>query len=398
MEFREYLKVMRINEGGNTTVQDRQGNEITAQSIPLKDIGRGTFISKFNELLLKINQLFKKDHGHPLWISDSLVKDAIIYNGSTSFIMNTKYDDVSIVSAKPHAGDLDVVIKREDGPLLYDTLEKYEHKEIVKDAVYMGTNARSKSKIGNTLITVFLLKFKTSKGTIQVPAQVDFELSEFKEDKPTDWARFSHSSSFEDAQAGFKGVAHKFILRALIGAKSQRNDIVVATPASTPDKIRLEKNQKDLVRLLAFGVDSGVGESFEQMIDKDGNPIKIDGKFVYRRKKSAEKSYNKSLDNLFKIAFGKYNKREAEKLWSFVGVINLGKKYLSKKEKEDTANRFFEIFFGIGGQSQFIDPDPQKDVAIKLSAYNKIIEEWKLKPRKNMQKDIDAYVKRTFKK
>lgn len=396
MKFKEYIQIV---EGGNTTVQDRQGNEITAQSIPLKEIGRKNFVNKFNELLIKVNKLFKKDHGHPLWVSDNLVKSAIIYNGSTSFIMDTKYDDVSIVSAKPHAGDLDVVIKREDGPLLYDTLEKYEHKEIVKDATYMGTNARSKSKIGNTLITVFLLKFETKKGTIEVPAQVDFELSEFQNDKPTDWARFSHSSSFEDAQAGFKGVAHKFLLRALVGAKSQRDDIVIATPASTPDKIRLEKRQNDLVRLLAFGVDSGVGESFEQMFDADGNPIKENGKFVYRRKKSSEKNYNKSLDDLFKIAFGKYNKREAEKLWSFVGVIELGKKYLTKKEMKNTADRFFEIFFGIGGQSQAIDPtDPQKDVSIKMSAYEKILKEWKVKEYKDIEKYIDLYIKRVFKK
>ena len=396
MKFKEYLTIV---EGGNTTVQDRQGNEITAQSIPLKDIGRKTFIKRFNDLLIQVNKLFKKDHGHPLWVSDKLITSAIIYNGSTSFIMDTKYDDVSIVSAKPHAGDLDVVIKREDGPLLYDTLEKYEHKEIVPKATYMGTNAKSKTKIGNTLICVFLLEFETSKGTIKVPAQVDFELSEFSQDMPTDWTRFAHSSSFEDAQAGFKGVAHKFILRALIGAKSQRDDIVIATPASTPEKIRLEKKQDDLVRLLAFGVDSGVGESFEQMLDSKRNPIKIDGKFVYRRKKRSEKTYNKSLDDLFKIAFGKYNKRDAEKLWSFTGVISLGKKYLTKKEMQETANRFFEIFFGIGGQSQAIDPtDPQKDVSVELSAYEAIVKAWKVKEYKNKEKAIEDYVRRVFKK
>lgn len=409
-KFQEYLKeriktrfaeedIEFLKEGGNTTVQDRQGNEITAKSIPLKDIGRKNFVKKFNELLIQINKLFKKDHGHPLWISDKLITDAIIYNGSTSFIMNQKYDDISIVSAKSHAGDLDVVIKREDGPLLYDTLEKYEHKEIVPDAEYMGTNARSKNKIGNTLICVFLLRFETSKGSIQVPAQVDFELTEFENELPTEWAKFSHSSSFEDAQAGFKGVAHKFLIRALVGAKSQRDDIVIATPASTPEKIRLEKRQPNLVRLLGFGVDSGVGSSFTQMFDEDGNPIKIDGKFVYRRLKREEKSYNKSLDNLFKIAFGKYNKKDAELLWSFTGILKLGKKYLSKKEMQDTANRFFEIFFGVGGQSQAIDPtDPQKDVATKLAAYNEIIKAWKVKEYKNKEKVIEDYVRRVFKK
>ena len=187
MRFKEYIEKNLhfsedfIVEGGNTTVFDQEGNSIKAKSIPLKDIGRKNFIEKFGKLLKEINKIFKKENGHPLWVSDKLIEDAIIFNGSTSFIMNQSYDDVSVVSAKPHAGDLDVVIKREDGPLLYSTLKKYEHKEIIPECEYMGTNARSKDKIGNTLICVFLITFDTPKGKIQVPAQVDFELSEFEE-------------------------------------------------------------------------------------------------------------------------------------------------------------------------------------------------------------------------
>ncbi len=384
--------------GGNTTVSTRDGIETKADTIPLADIGRRKFVNRLNEVLFAINKQFEKDHGHKLWIKEELITKALIFNGSTSFVMSPDYTDEEIVKHKPIVGDLDVMIRREDGPLLYDTLAPFEGKEIANGATYMGTNAKSKARLGNTLICVVLVEFNVKGKVIRVPAQVDFELSDFENDYPTDWAAFSHGSSFEDTKAGVKAVHHKYLLRALIGAKSQRDDILIATPASTADKVRLVKKQPDLVRLMQFGVDAGVGQGYEEMVDTDGKPLKMDGKFIYRQKKSAEKSYNKSLDNLYKIAFGEEDKK-MEKLYSFMGILELGKKSLTKKEKQATLDRYFDILFGVGGnQVQTIDPDnAQNDVVIKTGAYNKIVSEWNLKSHKDFNKVLDAYVAKAFK-
>ena len=390
-----------LNEGGNTSVFTQDGTITKADTIPLKEIGRRTFINRFNEVLFWINNQFQKDHNKKLWVDDRLITNAIIFNGSTSFVMSPNYTDEEIIKYKERMGDADVMIPREYGPMIYDTLSKFEKKEVIPGSIYMGNNASSKNKLGNTLICVILMTFNTKKGPIRVPVQLDLELSDFTDNIPTEWASFSHSSSFKDTKIGVKAVHHKYLLRALIGAKSQRDDIVLATPSSTIDKIRLVKRQPDLVRLLQFGVDAGVGQGYEQMKDLKGTPIKMDGKFVYRQKKSSEKSYNKSLDNLFVIAFGddnKRNKKQMESLYSFMGILELGKKKLTKKEQQLTLDRYFDILFSItGGQIQPIDPDnAQNDIMLKSVAYNKIMEAWGLKRHKNFDKVVNAYIERIF--
>lgn len=403
MNFKSYIK-LQINEGGNTTVQTRDGVETKADVIPLKDIGRRTFVNRFTEVLITINKQYQADWGEKLWADEKLITKGTIFNGSTSYIMSPEYSDEEIVRYKQIAGDLDVMVPREKGANLYETMERFEKKEIVPGATYMGTNAKTKTKLGNTMICVIVMEFTTKKGKIRIPSQVDFELSDFVEDVPTEWAHFSHSSSFADVKAGVKGVHHKYLLRALIGAKSQRDDIVIATPSSTPEKIRLEKKQFDLNRLLQFGVDAGIGAGFEQMVDAEGKPIKIDKKTVYRRKTKAERqiSYNKSLDNLFVIAFGednKRNKKQMESLYSFVGILELGKKKLTKKEQQITLDRYFDILFSVtGGQVQPIDPDnPQNDIIMKSAAYNKIMDAWGLKRHSNFDKVVSAYIAKAFK-
>lgn len=405
MGFKKYKdKNKELNEGGNTTVQTRGGVETKADTIPLKDIGRRTFVNRFTEVLIAINNQYKADHGEKLWADEKLITKGTIFNGSTSYIMSPDYSDEEIVQHKQIAGDLDVMVPRESGANLYETMERLENKEIVPGATYMGTNAKTKTKLGNTMICIVLMEFTVNKGAIRIPAQIDFELSDFINDVPTDWASFSHSSSFDDVKAGVKGVHHKYLLRALIGAKSQRDDIVLVTPASTLEKMNFKKKQPNLVRLLQFGVDSGIGQGYAQMVDAKGKPIKLKGKFVYREKKKEEreKSYNKSLDNLYVIAFGEENKstkKQMESLYSFVGILDLGKKKLDKKEQQLTLDRYFDILFSVtGGQVQPIDTDnPQNDVIMKSAAYNKIMNAWGLKRHKNFDEVVSNYVKRAFK-
>jgi len=391
--------------GGNTTVKTRQGKETKAQSIPLKEIGRKTFVKRFTEVLKKINDLYLKDHKQKLWIKEELITKGLIFNGSTSFIMNDEYNDEEIIKYKPVAGDLDVMIPKEAAKNLYSTLEKYELKEIIPGAKYMGTNANSIDKIGNTLICVMLMTFKTKQGELKVPAQIDFELSDFdSEHNPTDWARFSHSSSFQDTKAGIKAVHHKYLLRAIFGGLSQRDDIILITAKSSHDpndkKFRLKKMKSPLVRLLQFGVETGVGQGYKEVLDKDGKPLKINGKYVYQEKEKTEKTYEKNIDNIYTIAFGEYDVKEVQKLHSFIGLLELGNKHFNKKQKQIIADRYFDILFGRqGNQVQPIDPDDvNNDIALKSAAFNKLLKEWGLKLPKDFNEVVDVYVQKAFKK
>jgi hypothetical protein len=48
--------------GGNTTITTKGGVDISAERIPLKEIGRDNFVKKFQKFLLKLNKEFKKEY------------------------------------------------------------------------------------------------------------------------------------------------------------------------------------------------------------------------------------------------------------------------------------------------------------------------------------------------
>jgi len=374
--------------GGNTTIKTKNDEIISAEKIPLKEIGRSKFVKKFQDFLINLNNKFKKECGYPIWEDENEIKNGGIFNGSTSFIMSPNYNDDEIVKYKPQAGDLDVAVPREYGKDIYNFLEKHEGQEFVRGVKYVGNNANNENKLGNTIICIVKAQF----GDITVQAQIDLELSEMKNGVQTDWSKFAHSSSFEDAKAGFKGISAKYFLRALVGALKQLDSgFIVATPSSKPDKINLKRKQPSKIRLLTFGVDSGIGSPYEVMM-KDNKPIKIDNNIVYREKKPSEKTYDKNLTNLMKLVFNT-DKIKPTDLHSFIKLLQLSNKYLDKKTKQVALDRFLDILFCIGnGQCQVIEPDAKEDVAIKLGMYNKAVEMLNLKPNKNLDKYIEQYV------
>jgi len=161
--------------GGNTTIITREGDSVSAQRIPLKNIGRDVFVKSFQKFLLNMNKAFKKEFKYPIWSDESEIMNGGIFNGSTSFIMDSNYDSNEIEKYKPNAGDLDVAVPREYGSDIYRFLEKHEGEEFSDNIRYIGNNAKSADKLGNTLICISKAKF----GDIVVFAQLDLELSDF---------------------------------------------------------------------------------------------------------------------------------------------------------------------------------------------------------------------------
>jgi len=213
-----------------------------------------------------------------------------------------------------------------------------------------------------------------------------------KKSRQTDFSKFAHSSSFDDTKAGMKGVANKYFWRALVGALHQlESGFVVATPSSTPEKIVLKGKQPSTIRLLNFGVDSGIGAGYEVLMDKD-EPIKIDGNVVYREKKPNEKTYDKDLGNLMELVF-KTRSINPTDLHSFIKVLELSNKHLDKKTKQIALDRFLDILFCLdGGQCQVIEPDAEEDIKIKAGMYNKAVDILGLQPAANMEVIIKNYV------
>lgn len=165
--------------GGNTTIKTKDGIDISAERIPLKKIGRGNFVKAFQKFIINMNNDFKKDYGYLIWEDEKEIKSGGIFNGSTSFIMSPDFSDSEIEQYKSSAGDLDVAFPREFAKDVFNFLEKNEGKEFTPGIKYVGNNANSEDKLGNTLICIAKAKFNTENGEIIVQAQLDLELSDY---------------------------------------------------------------------------------------------------------------------------------------------------------------------------------------------------------------------------
>lgn len=375
--------------GGNVTAMMKDGTATRAEKIPVAEIGRPAFIAKIREFLKKFNEIFKKEYGQPIWIDEKDILSGFIFNGSSSFIMDPSLPDEEVVKVKQSAGDLDITVPEELKADVWKLLDKYEGKEIVKGVTYMGSNRPTIQSIGEQINAVFVISF----GDLRCNCQVDFEFLPYEDGKPTEWAKFSHSSSFEDAKIQVKAVHHKYLIRAMVGGASLRKDIVICTSTSTPDNIKLSKSKEHIEpRMLKFSVGRGIRVAYEPMLN-NGQQVYMDGKMVYKVIPSNKSDYITSVVDIFKISFGDPAPSDVNKFSSFAGVIDLMAKYLTKEQIKSTVDRYLSLLWAVSPQrAQELEVgNPELDYDIKMSGYQYISK--KLKLKNNITKMVDAYYK-----
>ena len=321
--------VQFLVEGGNARGTNKKtGKDTLAQKIPIKEIGRSNFIKKFVALFMELNKRYKNKYKEPLWKDTSILKNGIVFNGSTSFIMNPKIHDDEVIPYKPTAGDIDIMIPSEKAEKLWYLLDELEGETVMKDVVYKGCNRLTPSAITDQINSVFEVKF----GDIVTQSQIDFELATFdKQGTPDEFSRFSHSSALTDAQKGFKGFSHKVLLRALAGGASRREDVIVITPKSTYEKYTIKKTKGVPVvpNFLKFSVSRGLRYAYEKQLTPDGDEWILDGKKVYKEIPSKTATYETAVINIYKIMFGDVDDKDLHLMWSFTGILELMKKHFN---------------------------------------------------------------------
>lgn len=363
--------------GGNARATNKvTGQDTLAQKIPLKDIGRSQFIAKFIKMFEKLDSMFEKEYGRPIWANKKILKNGIAFNGSTSFIMNPEISDDEVIPYKSTSGDLDIMVKESDKADLWALLDKLESKpEFMTDVIYRGCNKLSVSAIGDQINSVFEVTF----GDIVTQSQVDFEFTEFEgsgeDEAPMEFSRFGHSSSLFDAQAGFKGVCHKYLLRALAGGASLRKDILILTKSGTFEKPKFKATKGEKItelRMQKFFVSKGLRKAYEKQYKPDGSEWIEDGKQVYKETDPKDSKYETSITEMFKVLFSDDEGADLKKMWSFVGIIALMKKHSDKKSIDDTFMRFADLCWGPAGQK--LERDHKEiDMEIKANAINYMI-------------------------
>lgn len=374
--------------GGNVTAMMKDGTSTRAEKIPVARIGRSNFMNKMRDFFKAFNKKFNAATGKVIWANENEIMSGFVFNGSTSFIMNPNLSDEEVTAVKETAGDLDITVPEELKEDIWKFLDKLEGKEIIPGVRYMGSNKPTIQSIGEQINAVFVVSF----GELRCNCQVDFEFLPYENNVPTEWAKFSHSSSFEDAKAQIKAVHHKYLIRAMVGAASLRKDILICTAASTPDKIKITKSKEHIEpRMLKFSVGRGIRVAYEPLLD-NGKQVFMDGKAVYKVIPSANSDFITSVADIFKISFGDPDPTDVNRFNSFVGVVELMRKYLTKEQITMTINRYKDLLWSATPRAQELEVgNGQLDFEVKNSGYQYIIK--KLKIKDNAQAMIDKYYK-----
>ena len=364
-----------LTEGGNLELPNPQDSNAPYQAdeIDLKVHNRTYMVGLLDKLLNDINGVFYTKYKTPLWNPALLRSKKFLGGSSLHFFNTTGISDQEFVKNKPKVGDIDTQCNKELATEIEEFLTTYNHKQ-VGDTTLLGFSRGSEQL--NAL-------FQFQDPPIKI--QIDFEFGQYdtETDMPDEWYRFSHSSEWNDVQAGIKGVFHKWLYRALTSAHSSIKHQVDVKKTKTNIKPNVADN--DLSFAVASGQGGGLSQKYEPYIHTDpetGEKITHKDGVPYKRLiPSAERTYIQKLDQQFYYFFGanpQGNDSELQK--SFLGTLELINKYIpNQTSKEHVLMAFLTLCFEPGSGQMITKNDPNRDQEIKFAAIDKFIEICKLK-------------------
>ena len=314
--------------GGNVAFGDKAADRIDLTKVPRKDIVNSLTVS-----LLMVNDSFKKKTGFPLWHGD--IRKYL--SGSSDALFNLKIEDSLFQAVKPSVGDIDVqvngLLDEQIGDFL-STLKGKKQGDLIMIDVKKSTDQ-------------YITLWTSIKYNINI--QVDFELVEFDEKgNPTPWSRFSRSSAWNDMAAGIKGVAHKYVFRALTALSL--HDVIIR-PKTSRGK---EKEMKSSVD--AFSP-KGYRVKLKPVLDpKTNEQVYKQGVPVYDQLDAGETGVITDLEVIF-TAFFKRKPTKAELgeqgMGSYLGVLKLIKKYVPQNEMIRVADGMAHLLWGASAQNMY---------------------------------------------
>jgi hypothetical protein len=373
--------------GGNTKAIDRTTGKVVnfmgrpgyADKVDFRQIDRTTFRADVIATIKRLDGLHEESYGEPIWDPrkiNSLLSSGAAFNGSSEHLFNSKISDEDFTRYKSQVGDIDLTIPAERAETLFELLGTLEQSPILPGKVwYVGQNKKSHS--GEQINSLFAYKFDPDAPPLFF--QIDFEAVDYERGRPTQFAKFSHSSSWEDIKQGIKGVFHKYLLRSLTTPSAQPDAILLApsSPLYPPSAVKVAR-KTSAVKLLSFSVAYGLRSAVEMQRYPDepgvppelvGEPVEVNGKLAYKETPTGGSSYNTNLSEIFSLLFGKEpTPDEVTKFGSFVGVLEIMKAYLTDAESAAIYDDFVnEKLFGPG--SQALDArSPEVDRSAKMGA------------------------------
>jgi len=334
-----------IIEGGNVRIGD-----VEAERIDLSKLDRRSIITRSGRTLKMVNLRFQKKYGVPIW-NKELFDSKEFLSGSAFHFFNKAIPDEVFRKYKNTVGDIDTQV---------DKAQEKQIKEFLD------------SIVGQKFGYVSFVGYKTSAGQFitlwafsspKINIQIDLELVDFAKGKPTEWSQFSHSSAWEDLEAGIKGVFQKYLLRALT-TRTLRDIILLKGKKETPNKIKSTD--------LAFSVTQGLRVKIEPVME-NGKHKMMDGLPVYKEIPTKQSTYVNDLKQMFEILFGVApSAKDLKDFGSFVGGIQLAKQHFTAQELGTLIYGFAYTLWGPGAQGLYRG-DGERDKNEKMVAFNKMV-------------------------
>lgn len=372
-----YFNKLSLFEGGNVTVKKGglMGGNVTvklqsAQKIPVDQLSNQQFTQFKQEIigvLRGINKQFTGEIGKPLWPElDNLIDSGKIFSGSTRILFIKPLNEIK--KYKQTFGDIDLQYPEE----LKDDLEEFlNNNEDQKfgNMTFFGMGGNSPNQFNTIFKTTVLPDDVTN-------IQIDFEPTYWENNEPSEFATFAHYSSWTDMKANVKGAFSKLLMRSLVREKEKLGDVAVLTPTG-----KISKSVKhDNPNLRGFSVDKGMRVKYEPIVDNRGEQKTTeDGRPIYQEISTKKSDYEKDLNDIFGFVFGIVpTDDEIQKAHSYVGLLQLMKKYLDDETIEKVFNTFINIIWGTEGQEiekcdEFINGINYNDYEVKRAAYDQFI-------------------------
>lgn len=311
--------------GGNVSFGNKSADRIDLSKIP-----RAAVVSTLTTSLLIVDSMFKKSFGVKLWHGD--IKNYL--SGSSNALFDHSIKDADFTKVKPSVGDVDLQV------------DENQYQNIVKFLLSVKDKA-----IGD----LTLIDFKPSRDQVitlwhskrfNINVQLDFELVGFKDNKPDEWAQFSRSSNWSDMSIGIKGVAHKYIMRAIAG--SDRNQVIIRA------KTARSKNRIVIDSEMAFSL-KGIRQKLKPVLDDNGKHVFDNGIPVYDMIEPKDASYSQNIGVVFETLFRRpMTDSDYQGMQSFVGIVGMMKKYLDKATIQKSVDRFAHLLWGPKQEGQLM--------------------------------------------
>lgn len=429
-----------IQEGGNTRalvrdpetglvvgderVKSFRGREAYAEKIDLRSgrVTRQQLRADVIEMLKILDSTVQRDHGTAIWDPaqrDDILGSGFAFNGSSShlFAPSETLSDEDFVRYKPSVGDIDLTVPADRMSDLFMTLTGLEDEQITPRIAYVGHNKKAPGDHQINALFAYTWDPEAPMGEGDVLFQIDFEGSEYVGGRPSEWAKFSYSSSWRDVVAGVKGLAHKILLISIAAVRSPPPiNAREATPAATPDKPtikmtadpnyvppddeeierRVQKREQEISASQKKKNPERAREEAERQVRAEiGRESKIPAKLrpirnldlvvglsnrykrldwthngdeVYRYLKRAERTDSiRDVRVIFNNLLGSNppaTQDDLDKFGSFLGVIELINERLSPQEIVKVYEEMIDRFFGDRAQ-QLSATDPGEDLAVK---------------------------------